>query len=143
MKTKFLILVLVVFLSACATFPATQRNWSDLTQFMVGTWQGSTYYPDEQVYYEWRVEFRKDGTYVLRSANYFVKGVKQDDKTEKGKWWVEGNKVFQIIPGLMEKPDIYELTILSDDITITHVVDLDETTLYSPKGKYFWEKRGN
>jgi len=34
---------------------------------------------------------------------------------EKGKWWIDGNRFYEIAPDVMEEADIYQFEILNED----------------------------
>jgi hypothetical protein len=34
---------------------------------------------------------------------------------QRGKWWIDGNRFYEIAPDVMEKANIYEFEILNED----------------------------
>ena len=109
-----LALVLILVLQAgCTTVNNTFSKDvpEDIRRIFVGTWEGQ-YLDHEGIKVRTWIQNRSaDGTYTIDFVHYTEKGVSQTMR--KGKWWLKGDRFYEIALDVMEKPDVYEFEIIS------------------------------
>jgi hypothetical protein len=52
---------------------------------------------------------------AITPSNFFTVLKKESLSTQEGKWWIDGNRFYEIAPNVMEKPDVYQFKILDED----------------------------
>lgn len=117
MKTfKIAPLFLIIMLQAgCGTMDkATQRNApGDIGHIFIGTWEGTHMDHEEELLRTWIQDRSEDGTYSITFFYHTEEGVYQS--TQSGKWWIEGDRFYEIAPDGMKEPDVYQFEILSEN----------------------------
>ena len=110
--TLFLIIVLQ---AGCGTMNnASHQNVpEDIRDVFVGTWEGEHMDRGGALLRTWIQNRSEDGTYTIVFFHHNEKGIYKS--TQEGKWWLKGNRFYEIAPDLMEEPDVYQFEILSDN----------------------------
>lgn len=106
----------------------------------VGKWHGEIYKPEYKYLLEWQHDMRADGTYTDTFVRLYADG-RKERRTESGKWWLDGQKYSEFVPGTMEKPDEYQVLMLSDRYFILQIQSVDTSTLLPGIGAIYIHKR--
>lgn len=111
-------MVCCVSLALCAGCASSKsrvhRNMPrDVWRTFVGTWEGDYLNSDGQIVRSWVQHRLHDGTYSIVFVLHTKKALRKF--RQKGKWWIEGNKFYEIAPDIMDEPDVYEFDILNHD----------------------------
>jgi hypothetical protein len=61
----------------------------------------------------WIQNRSEDGTYSIVFIHHTEEG--SFKSRQKGKWWVEGNRFYEMASDVMSEPDVYEFEILNED----------------------------
>lgn len=62
----------------------------------------------------WIQNRSEDGTYTIIFYHHTTE--KEIDRSiQKGKWWIDGDRFYEIVPDVMEEPDVYEFEILNEN----------------------------
>ena len=112
--TLLLILALLVPISGgCATLANHNEKTKHETtrQMFVGVWEGEHIDRDGKLVRSWIQNRSDDGTYMIVFVLYTEQGT--FTSRQRGKWWIEGDKFYEIASDIMDKPDIYEFEILN------------------------------
>ena len=116
-KTKIVLaLILVLVLHAgCSTIDKSPPKDvpEDIKRIFVGTWEGEHVNNEGRTERTWTQKRSADGTYRIAFVHYTAQGVVKTKR--QGKWWLEGDRFYEISPDVMKNPDVYEFQILSED----------------------------
>ncbi len=85
----------------------------DTRRIFVGTWQGEHMDDEQKLLRTWTQNRAEDGTYTITFFHHTEKGVYRS--AQKGKWWIDGDRFYEIAPDVMEEPDVYEFEILNEN----------------------------
>jgi hypothetical protein len=109
------LILLMVIQPGCSTIDkSSSKNVpEDIRRIFIGTWEGEYVNHEGRTERTWIQKRSADGTYTIAFCHYSEKGV---SKTKQhGKWWLEGDRFYEIAPDVMKKPDVYQFEILSED----------------------------
>jgi hypothetical protein len=108
------LLLMIVLQAGCGTMNNTsQRNApEDIRHVFVGTWEGKHMDDQGKLLRTWIQNRSEDGTYSIIFCYHTEKGIYKS--TQKGKWWIEGNRFYEIAPDVMKEPDVYRFEIRSE-----------------------------
>ena len=115
-RIKIVPLFLVIILQAgCGTMDNSPQNnmLEDKRHVFIGTWEGKHVDRGEKLLRTWIQNRSEDGTYSIIFFHHTEEGIYKS--TQKGKWWIEGNRFYEIAPDAMKEPDIYHFEILSEN----------------------------
>jgi hypothetical protein len=114
LKTAPLFLM-IVLQAACGTVNnASQRNiLGDIRHVFVGTWEGEHVDRQGTSLRTWIQNRSEDGTYSIVFFDHTEEGLYKS--TQKGKWWIEGNKFYEIAPDVMKEPDVYQFEVVNEN----------------------------
>jgi len=113
---SFVVLIFLLALQAGCTTTGrslTAGTQEETREMFVGTWKGEYVDGEGNQVRSWVQTRSADGTYVIRFVHHTEQGVLQT--MGKGKWWLEGDRFYEISPKIMEEPDVYEFEIISKD----------------------------
>jgi hypothetical protein len=116
-KTRIVLALILVMLlqPGCST---TQKSPpknvpEDIRRMFVGIWEGEYVNNEGRKERTWIQTRSADGTFSIVFVHHTEKGIY---KTRgRGKWWLEGDRFYEISPDVMKKPDVYQFEILSED----------------------------
>lgn len=109
MKKILLVLILSI---VCLSFATVSLSNKKVDEKMIGIWKG--FEKDQQiegVEKHWIQERFKDGTYIIMFTA--IENCEVQTFVEKGKWWVEDGKFYEISNGSKES-DVYNYEIIDD-----------------------------
>jgi len=112
----FLVLVLLYAVSGgCSTAADNTRQVGieAVRQQFIGAWEGEHVDGEGRLVRSWIQNRSEDGTYAIVFRHHTEKGV--FESRQKGKWWIEGNRFYEIAPDVMNEPDVYEFEILNEN----------------------------
>jgi len=92
-----------------------------------GVWRGEIYKPNYGYLLSWVHDMHPDGTYTDSFTRNYPDGSKYEF-SESGKWWVDGDKYFEILPGIMNKPDEYKILFKAEHYFVIQIYKPDEST---------------
>ena len=107
--------LMIVLQAGCGTMNnASQRKAPEnIRDMFIGTWEGEHMDRGGTLLRTWIQNRSEDGTYAIIFFHHTEKGIHKS--TQEGKWWVEGQRFYEIAPDLMEEPDVYQFEILSEN----------------------------
>lgn len=106
-----LLLIGTVFMNySCSTTKKFAKTDPDIPAF-IGNWIGESRIDNSLN--TWIQKRFADGTYTILFIQIYDNEVVRN--VESGKWWIENGKFYEISSNAMEKPDIYEYKIISND----------------------------
>lgn len=107
--------LMIILQAACGSMNnISQRNvQEDIRHMFVGTWEGKHVDRERKLLRTWIQNRSKDGTYRIIFFHHTEDGVYKSE--QKGKWWIEGNRFYEIAPDVMKEPDAYQFEILSEN----------------------------
>lgn len=82
-----------------------------IRQMFVGVWEGEHFDHDGKLVRSWTQNRSDDGTYTIVFVVYTEQGTFKS--RQKGKWWIDDDKFYEIASDQMDKPDGYEFEILN------------------------------
>jgi hypothetical protein len=105
----------MVLLLGCASVqsPSKAELSGHARRMFIGTWEGSHVDQEGNLLRTWRQRRYADGTYAMTFVHYTKEGIRRS--TQKGTWWVEGDRFYEIAPDTMEDPDAYRFEILNEN----------------------------
>jgi hypothetical protein len=114
-KIVVAMILMIIPLVRCATLHHTSdRNVpANIRRILVGTWEGKHLDHEGKLLRTWIQNRSEDGSYTIDFFHHTEKGVFHS--TQEGKWWIDGNRFYEIAPNAMEKPDVYQFKILDED----------------------------
>ncbi|NVM20324.1 MAG: hypothetical protein HWN68_00905 [Desulfobacterales bacterium] len=115
-RFKIVPLFLMIILQAgCGTMDnAPHRNvLEDKRHVFIGTWEGKHVGRKEKLLRIWIQNRSEDGTCSIVFFHHTEEGLQKS--TQKGKWWIEGNRFYEIAPDVMKEPDAYRFEILGEN----------------------------
>lgn len=136
--------LMIVLQAGCGTMnDASHKNVpEDIQDMFVGTWEGEHMDRGGTLLRTWIQNRSENGTYAIVFFHHTEKGISKS--TQEGKWWVEGNRFYEIAPDFMEEPDVYQFEILSEnEIRFRSIVkdyafiDRRTESCLDPKGVWF------
>lgn len=111
-----LFLICVSILQAgCGAYHGTFEGdvSEDVRPMFVGTWEGEHVDHEGNLLRTWIQRRSEDGTYAITFVHYTEKGMRRSGQT--GKWWIDGDRFFEIAPSVMEEPDVYQFEIVNEN----------------------------
>ena len=84
-----------------------------IRRIFVGIWEGKHADNEGKLVRTWIQRRSEDGTYSIVFFHHKEEGVLRS--RQLGRWWIDGDRFYEIAPDVMKKPDIYEFEILSED----------------------------
>jgi hypothetical protein len=116
-KAKIVLALILVMLvqSGCSTIdkhPGKEMS-EDIRRIFIGTWEGEYINSEGRTERTWIQKRLADGTYSIVFVHYTAKGVVKTKR--QGKWWLEGDRFYEVSVEVMKKPDVYQFEILSED----------------------------
>jgi hypothetical protein len=110
----FLMLMTIVQVG-CRTMNNTPRGNApeDIRRIFIGIWEGEYMDHEANSLRTWIQNRSEDGTYTMIFYHHTKKGIYES--VQKGKWWIDGNRFYEIAPDVMEEADVYEFEILNED----------------------------
>jgi hypothetical protein len=114
-RLKIIPLFLMIILQAgCGTMNNASQGKApeDIRHMFIGTWEGTHMDREEKIARTWIQNRAADGTYSIIFFHYTEEGIYKS--TQKGKWWIKGNRFYEIASDAMEEPDVYQFEILSE-----------------------------
>lgn len=111
-----LTLVLIVGLqSGCANINKTSPRDlpEDIRRIFIGTWEGEHVNCEGKLVRTWTQNRSADGTYTIVFVHHTETGLCKTK--QKGKWWIEGDRFYEIAPDVMKEPDVYQFEIVSEN----------------------------
>jgi hypothetical protein len=114
-KVVLALALFVVLQSGCTTMKnASQRDApGDIRRIFVGTWEGEHADHEGEIVRTWIQSRSADGTYAIVFVHHTKTGVHKT--RQKGKWWIEGDRFYEIAPEVMKKPDVFRFEIVSEN----------------------------
>ena len=112
MKTK-LSVIMMMFFSVIAFAQQSNSKKNQIDQKLVGSWSGEE--DDQQIagmHKSWIMHRSDDGKFLLLFVA--VQDGKTTTFTEKGQWWVENGKFYELHKG-DGKTDVYDYKVLDED----------------------------
>jgi hypothetical protein len=79
----------------------------------VGAWEGEHLDAQGRLVRSWVQNRLDDGTYDIVFMHQTEKGM--FESRQRGKWWIEGNRFYEIASEGMTKPEAYEFEILNEN----------------------------
>ncbi len=106
---------MIVLQAGCGTLnnASERRAPEDIRHMFIGTWEGKHMGREGKILHTWIQNRSEDGTYSIIFFHHTEKGIYKS--TQKGKWWIEGNRFYEIASDVLEEPDVYQFGILSED----------------------------
>ena len=106
---------MIILQAACGSIHnSSQKNaQEDIRHMFVGTWEGKHVDREQKLLRTWIQNRSEDGTYSIIFFHHTEEGIYKS--TQKGKWWIEGNRFYEIASDEMKEPDIYQFEILSEN----------------------------
>jgi len=111
-----LFLICVSILQAgCGAYHGTFEGdvSEDVRPMFVGTWKGEHVDHEGNLLRTWIQRRSEDGTYAITFVHYTEKGMRRSGQT--GKWWIDGDRFFEIARSVMEQPDVYQFEIVNEN----------------------------
>ncbi len=118
MKT-FKIALFLVLMTILQTGCGTMNNApggnvpEDIRRVFVGMWEGEYVDHEGNLLRTWMQNRSEDGTYTIVFFHHTEEGIYKS--TQKGKWWIDRHRFYEIAPDVMEEPEIYRFEILSEN----------------------------
>ena len=112
----FLVMILLLAVhGGCATVSdkTRQPGIEAVRQQLVGTWEGEHVDGEGRLVRSWIQNRSDDGSYTIVFRHQTEKGV--FETRQEGKWWIEGNRFYEIASDGMKEPDVYEFEILNEN----------------------------
>ena len=109
------LIFLIMLPAGCGTVHKTYHGDlpEDVRPIFVGTWAGEHVADDGKWLRAWIQERSEDGTYTISFIHHTEDGIYSSE--QKGKWWIEGDRFYEIAADEMEEPYVYQFEILSED----------------------------
>ncbi len=113
-----IVLTLVLFVGlqqGCANLNKTSPKDvpEDIRRIFIGTWEGQYVNSKGKLVRTWTQNRSADGTYTIVFVHHTEREVHKTK--QKGKWWIEGDRFYEIAPDVMKKPDVYQFEIVSEN----------------------------
>ena len=107
--------LLIAVCGGCATLENNSQTAAieNIRQMFVGVWEGEHVDNDGKLVRSWIQNRTDDGVYAIVFIVYTDQGTFKSQ--QKGKWWIDGDKFYEIDSSLMDKPDIYQFEILNEN----------------------------
>ncbi len=107
--------LMIILQGGCGTTNVTFQGYApeDIRRIFIGTWQGKHLDREENLLRTWVQNRSKDGTYTIIFFEHTEKGIYES--RQEGKWWIDGDRFYEIATDEMKKPDVYKFEILSED----------------------------
>jgi hypothetical protein len=110
----WILLLLMASMGGCTTADRLRPDTTPTSlQSFIGTWEGEHVDSDGRLVRSWIQKRLEDGTYTIIFKHYTEKGA--FTSRQQGKWWVEGDKFYEMATEAMSEPDVYEFTILDEN----------------------------
>ena len=105
----------IVLVLGCAAVQAPSKGdvSDDVKRIFIGTWEGEHVDQEGNLLRTWIQRRSEDGTYAITFVHYSGKGIRKS--RQRGKWWIEGDRFYEIAPSAMEDPDVYQFEILNEN----------------------------
>jgi hypothetical protein len=119
MEMRYIVLIslslLVATFGSCATLNMNSQrdDVESMRQTFVGLWEGEHVDHQGKLVRSWLQNRTDDGTYTIVFIVYTDQGTFQSK--QNGKWWIEGDKFYEIDSNTMDKPDVYRFEILNEN----------------------------
>jgi hypothetical protein len=115
LKMPLFLICVVILQAGCGAYHGTfHGNVSDdVRRIFIGTWEGSHVDHEGKLLRSWIQRRSEDGTYTITFVHYSKEGIHKSGQT--GKWWIDGDRFYEIAPGAMEQPDVYQFEILNEN----------------------------
>ena len=115
LKTTLTLVFVVILISACASVnnSYTESVLEDTRRIFVGTWKGKYVDHKGRLSRTWIQNRLPDGTYTITFIHHTQEGIYSSK--QEGKWWVDGDRFYEIAPNVMEEPDVYQFEILNEN----------------------------
>jgi hypothetical protein len=109
------LILLMVIQPGCSTIDKTSPKDvpEDIRRIFIGTWEGEYVNHEGRTERTWIQKRSADGTYTIVFCHYSEKGFRKTN--QQGKWWLEGDRFYEIAPDVMKRPDVYQFEILSEE----------------------------
>ena len=114
-KIGLAMISMIILHAGCGTVnKAPQGNVpEDVRRIFVGTWEGEHVNHEGKLLRTWIQNRSADGTYTIIFVHHTKKGICKS--RQKGIWWIEENRFYEIAPDVMKEPDAYQFEILSEN----------------------------
>jgi len=113
LRTPLFVLICGVLLQAGCGAYHTGDPLDNVRRVFVGTWEGEHVDDEGNLLRTWIQRRFEDGTYATSFVHCTEKGIRRSG--QRGKWWIDGNRFYEIAPSVMEEPDVYEFEILNNN----------------------------
>ena len=115
LKIALALILMIILQAGCGTVTNTSRSNvpGDMRRIFVGAWEGEYADHEGKLVRTWIQNRFEDGTYKILFIHHSEKGVYKS--TQQGKWWIDGDRFFEIAPDVMKEPDVYTFEMLSND----------------------------
>ena len=109
-----LLLMSFVHTGCVAIHDSPGGNAPDSTRrIFLGVWEGEHLDREGNLLRKWIQNRLEDGTYTILFFHYTDRGIHKS--TQKGKWWIDGDRFYEIAPDVMDEPDVYHFEILGEN----------------------------
>jgi len=114
-KIALPLILMSILQAGCGTVNTTPQGNTreDTSHIFIGTWEGEHMDHEANLLRTWIQNRSEDGTYTIVFYHHTEKGIYES--TQKGKWWIEGNRFYEIAAGVMKEPDVYQFEIVSEN----------------------------
>ncbi|MDY6990417.1 MAG: hypothetical protein SWQ30_20440 [Thermodesulfobacteriota bacterium] len=115
LRVSLFLICMVILQAGCAAYHCTVRGNApdEVKRLFIGTWEGEHVDQEGNLMRTWIQRRAEDGTYAITFAHYSEKGIRKSG--QRGKWWIEGDRFYEIDPDAMEDPDVYQFEILNEN----------------------------
>ncbi|MDY6954899.1 MAG: hypothetical protein SWE60_25645 [Thermodesulfobacteriota bacterium] len=115
LTVSLFLLCTVVIQAGCgpAHFPLHGKASDDVRRLFIGTWEGEHVDDEGNLLRTWIQRRSEDGTYAITFVHHGEEGIRKS--RQRGKWWIEGDRFYEIAPSAMEEPDVYQFEILNEN----------------------------
>jgi hypothetical protein len=114
-KIALYLALTIVLYAGCGAMNNTAQGDApeEIRRIFVGTWLGKHLESEKNVLRTWVQTRSEDGRYTIIFFQHTEEGIHRSK--QKGKWWIDGDRFYEIAPEVMKKPDVYQFEILSED----------------------------
>ena len=117
-------ILLLTFFLVSFTAAFAQEDIKSLDPKLIGSWKGSEkdlQYKDVEKH--WVMHRFEDGSYLIMFTVVFYKEGRVESSAEKGTWWTENGKFFELHNGYDELPTVYSYRYIDDDHVKFNIAD--------------------
>ena len=115
LKIALALVFMIILQAGCRTVNNAWQGKAPehIRRIFVGTWEGEYVDHEGNLLRTWIQNRSENGTYTIIFFHHSEKGIYKS--RQQGKWWIDGDRFYEIAPDVMDEPDVYQFEILSEN----------------------------